>query len=240
MKSGTAATAVVLEDVESGAFDAEPYLERIQQGLRQQLTVQTLVQDIRQDHISNVAAANIAFILTKHVPALRRFRPFVRHLISQRFAVHQLRLRKSRYYPMSTSGLDESTTAGNIKILFDLVITQMKLAPSRLHHRLILVCGDLMTVNRLRTVKTNTQVNLGEYDQHAWVLPIAQLWHLKWAFLKGIVKCHWAPRSGKHIYGLRRDAEALGRHINPKQCDFYPTHRLVETVYEAMVLHSAR
>lgn len=240
VKSGTAATAVVLEDVEPGAFDAAPYYERVHQGLRQQLSVQTLVDDIRQDHLSNVAAANIAFILTKYIPSLRRHRPFVNHLITERFAIHRLRLRKSRYYPMSTSGLDEATTAGNIKILFDLVVNQMKLVPSSLHRRLILVCGDLMTINRLRTVKAYTKANISEYDKHSWVLPMAQLWHLKWAFLKGIIKCHWAPQSGKQIFGLRRDAEALGRSINPKKCDFYPTHRLVEVVYESMVLHCTR
>lgn len=39
---------------------------------------------------------------------------------------------------------------------------------------------------------------------------------------------------------IRRDAEGLGQQLNPEKCDFYPTCRLVEVVYESRTLHFVR
>lgn len=39
---------------------------------------------------------------------------------------------------------------------------------------------------------------------------------------------------------MRHDADALGRKLNAEKCDFYPSHRFVDTRYRAMILHAVR
>ena len=143
---------------------------------------------------------------------------------------------------MSTSGYDEAIASRNIKILHDLTMKQLKMAPVAFKNLLMLVCGDQMTISRLRTLAYNTKDDLLVYDCHSWVVPLIQLWHLKWTYLKGIMKCHWSPipGNGTTAMRLRHDAEVLGQKINPDKCDYYPTCSLVETVYKANVLDCAR
>lgn len=52
MKNGTAATAIVLEDVSVGAFDPQPYHDNIKAGARQELSVEMLFNDIDHEHLA--------------------------------------------------------------------------------------------------------------------------------------------------------------------------------------------
>ena len=75
---------------------------------------------------------------------------------------------------------------------------------------------------------------------HKWVLPVIELWHLKWAFLKGIYRVHWASKVGKGDVGLHTAADALGHNINPDKVNFYPCYCLAEVVLTSMTLHYVR
>lgn len=86
--------------------------------------------------------------------------------------------------------------------------------------------------------KTNTP-----YDRHDWVLPIIQLWHMKWNFQKAIFRLHWQEGTGRDIFGLYsyHDCEILGREkFNPVKCDFYPAHHILEDRFEALLLEALR
>lgn len=54
VKSGTAATGIVLEDVGPRAFDPGPYYANVQAGLRNQLTASVLLEDINHSHLLQV------------------------------------------------------------------------------------------------------------------------------------------------------------------------------------------
>ncbi|KAG9088737.1 hypothetical protein FRC06_001900 [Ceratobasidium sp. 370] len=239
MKNGTAATMILLEDVPPGALDPKPYWDNVSSQLRQSLTVEQLLDNIDPLHLESIGTGMILRILISHVPSLSQK---LRTELEERFkheedyAKHRLRLRKSATLSMGTSSIDESTAAGASEILDDLVSVQMKMDPSWFDHLLILVCGDQLTVDRLRKAIRYKATEKSVYKSRSWALPLIQLWHMKVAYLRSIFKVHWFPKVGSRLFGLRQSVDALGRSLNADKCDFYPCHHAVKTVFDGMVL----
>jgi len=110
------ATTVILEDVESGAFDAKLYLTKVAAGERESITVETLRNNISHPQVTSITAAKACSILVEHVPTLTYHRLFVTN-IHYRFHRHQLRHRKTRFYPMLTSGYDEALATSIYRVI---------------------------------------------------------------------------------------------------------------------------
>ncbi|KAF8603103.1 hypothetical protein BDV93DRAFT_508619 [Ceratobasidium sp. AG-I] len=242
MKNGTAATAVVLEDIPTGAFKSKPFWDNVLRGDRWSLTVDHLFSDIDQTHLAAVASGMIMRVLIAYIPTL----PAQLHLeLEQRFKVsghyakHRLRLRKSVTMPLGTSNIEEATASGVSDVLHDLVSTQMEMEPSWFENFLILVGGDQLSVDRLHKSVQYKAKDINTYESRRWVLPTIQLWHMKLAYLKSIFRVHWFESVGSRLFGLRQGVEALGRKINPDVVDFYACHNAVKIIFEAMVLTSA-
>ncbi|KAF8601732.1 hypothetical protein BDV93DRAFT_509786 [Ceratobasidium sp. AG-I] len=181
VKSGTAATAIVLEDVPPGAFNPQPYFSNLKKQERRNLTLSRLYEDIDLVHLRNAGI-------------------------------------------------------GGSNVLHDLT-EQMKLEPSWLESMLIMVCGDWLSIDRLRKAIQYKAKDSNVYEQQRWALPIIQLWHMKWAFLKVICKTHWSDSTGPDIsVNLRHGFEALNRKFNHEKCDFYPGHEGLKTVFDSLVL----
>ncbi|KAG8695647.1 hypothetical protein FRC08_007634 [Ceratobasidium sp. 394] len=239
MKNGTAATAIAIEDAMPGAFDPAPYWERIQAQARRSLTVKQLLDDVDADHLERVGTGMVMRILLAYIPDLAQQ---LRSELEERFksldgyAKHRLCLRKSTTMPMATSAIDESTAAGVSEILHDLVSTQMGMQPSWFKKLLIMVCGDQLTVDRLRKIIRYRATEDDVYESRSWVLPIIQIWHMKVAYLRSILKTHWFPMITSGLLGLCHGVDALGRTINPDKCNFYPCHDAVKVVFDGMVL----
>ncbi|KAJ7069168.1 hypothetical protein C8F01DRAFT_1245377 [Mycena amicta] len=211
VKSGTAATVIELEDVPTGALSSAPYLANVEARLRCKLTVEGLLNDIDEKHVEGVGAATVLRIWLKHIPSLARFRPEAEELFASKYSKHPLRLRKSKIHPMRSTDIDESTTVGAGSVLQNLVSGQLLVAPLSLMKWLV------------------------------FVLPVIQLWHLKWARQKAIFRLHWFPDVEKDFFGLHRDCIALERKkFNADKCDFYPAHHILEDRFEAMVLEALR
>ncbi|KAG8780720.1 hypothetical protein FRC12_022648 [Ceratobasidium sp. 428] len=239
MKNGTAATAIVSEDVSPGAYDPKPYRENVNAQLRQALTVDQLLDDIDSEHLEAVGTGMVMRMLLSYVPSIpQHLRPQVeeRFKSDQAYAKNRLRLRKSTTLSLGTSSIDESTVAGVSDILHDLVTTQMKMEPSWLDGLLIPACGDHLSIDRLRKAIRYKAMEQSIYESRSWALPFIQLWHMKLAYLRSILKVHWFSKVGSHLFGLRQSVQALGRSINPDKIDFYPCHNAVKTVFEGMTL----
>lgn len=241
MTNGTAATVIVMHGVPPGALDGYAYRERRFSGMEQSLTVEQLINDVKPDHIRGIGVGAVLRALVTHVPSLSRHKPSVSDFFKTRYAVHRLPdNHKTEFYTMETSGFDEATTSGNQSVLQDLVRDQLGLPVDLFEKALIPIGGDQMTIARLRSLLDQTDQDVTAFDRNDYVLPLVQLWHMKWAFLRSIYRCHWSDTIGKGVVGLRRDATGLGRKINPVKCDFYPSHRMVEVRFQALVLHSCR
>jgi hypothetical protein len=242
LQNGTAATFIRLEDVPPDALRSKPLLDNLRQQHRKtKMTVEALHKDINWKHIDAIGAATLLRVWAHHIPALRHFQPQVRKLFKEDLAIRRLRLRKSQIIPMRPTGIDESTSAGILDVLRNLVLGQLEILPEWLQDWVIFVCGDQMTIDRLRKMKMYSAKTDTAYERHDWVLPVIQLWHLKWNWLKAIFRLHWEKEIGKDVHGLRHDVNLLRREkFNPDKCDFYQGHHIIEDRFDALALEALR
>ncbi|KAJ3505619.1 hypothetical protein NMY22_g17517 [Coprinellus aureogranulatus] len=243
MESGTAATLIELEDVPPDALQSKPLQDALKEKRRSELTVEILAADIDWDHIEAVGAATVLRVWIKHIPALRKFQNQVEELFTDHdgLAKHRLRLRKSKITPMRPTAINEATTAGTLEVLRNLIVGQLRILPNWLDPWLILVCGDQLTVDRIRKSKRYMAKTDTAYDRQDWAVPMIQLWHLKWNWQKAIFRMNWSPELGDGIYGVRYSVHALRRDkFNHLKCDFYPGHAILEDQFDALVLDGLR
>lgn len=234
MRTGTASTVLVMEDVPEGAMDPGELTKRLH--LRSKLCFQDLENDLDKDHIQGIGEATLLSIWAKYIPSLEVLIPMIRKRFTEDLKKHPLRLRRSEYYPLETSDIDESTTSGAQAVLGD-ISSQLGLEKEDFDKLLIPVAGDLLTVNRIKKLKAYTTTDATAYSRYTWTLPWVQLWHMKWAALRTIFSAHWPGITGKVLCGLEADRDTLGRkNINPKKCDFYSHSDFIFDTFEALCL----
>ncbi len=101
-------------------------------------------------------------MLVEHVPALEDAREFVQLRFSTIMAVHRMRRgRKTTIHPLGCSDYNEGSTAGDQKVLYDLLVTQLKLLKEDVSELLVVVGGDQSTVEKLRKVLMVTPITAG-------------------------------------------------------------------------------
>ncbi|KAF8342093.1 uncharacterized protein EI90DRAFT_3011643 [Cantharellus anzutake] len=239
LESGTAVTLIVQHKIDGhkNVFNGPEYECRKLESSKEPITFKA---DVNPLHLEDVAITNILWIFLKFIPHLQKFKNDVDNLQYVKHAKCCMKLQKTEYHLLECSGYNEASTQGNRDVVLDAFIRQLGLSCDELEGRQFLVSGDQATVARLRTLLEQTSLCRSWFTTHKWVLPVIELWHLKWAFLKGIFKAHWACKVGKGDVGLRTAAEALGWNINPDKVEFYPCYRLAELVLTTMTLHYAR
>lgn len=142
---------------------------------------------------------------------------------------------------MQCSDIDELTTAGTKDVLRDLVTRQFGILPEWLSNCFLFILGDQLTIDRIRKVVHYLRKGSSAHTKHLWARPVIQLWHMKWAWQKAIIRLHWSPKLEKGTYGLHYDCQRLGRKkYSPDKCEFYPTHHLLEDRFDTMVLEALR
>ncbi|KAF9488430.1 hypothetical protein BDN71DRAFT_1347373, partial [Pleurotus eryngii] len=236
VKSGTAATVIRMFSVPYDAMNSKHFRNNCAKRRREKLTTKWLLKDIDTNHITAVGSVTLLRIWVKYVPSLAKFSNHVAKLEAT-LNKHPIELHKLDIYPLRTSGIDESTTAGNSDVLRNITHSQLGMDNDDFKDLLMPVAGDQLTVDRIRKLKGYTLKDISEYSRHAWALPVIQLWHMKWAFLKAIYKAHWAPNTGKRLFGLHHDCDTLGHtKLNPTKCDFYPHHHAVTETFEISCL----
>lgn len=66
VQSGTAATLIRLEDIPSGAMDAEPFLKNLKEKKRKDLTTDQMMNDIDWDHITGVGEGTLLRVWSRN------------------------------------------------------------------------------------------------------------------------------------------------------------------------------
>ncbi|KAJ7479355.1 hypothetical protein B0H11DRAFT_2233788 [Mycena galericulata] len=241
VKSGTASTVIRLVGVRPGAFLSEPLNKAIAEGKRGELTVKRLRDDIDWTHIRGVGVGLVLRIWLKYIVFLTCHRAAVEELFKSKHRKHILQLRKSDILSTRLTSIDESTTVGVASVLWNLIIGQLCIIPTALYRWLVMICGDQLSIDRIRKLKEYTRKYGNPFQRHEWALPVIQLWHLKWNWQKAIFRLHWHPNLGKDIFGLHHDCEFLERSkFNHEKCDFYPAHHILEDRFETIILEALR
>lgn len=241
VQSGTAATIIQLENVPQGALDTALVEENMRNQLRKDLTVDDLYNDIDFEHLAGVGAATVMQIAAKHIPALSHHRGRIEELFTVTYKKHPLALRKTTFQTARCSDSDESTTGGVRDVVNDIIHKQLGIAAEWLGKQFIFICGDQLSVDRLRKLQRYMSKTDNPSDRHTWMLVKIEKWHMKWAELKGIFALNWWPDVGSQIYGLHHDVVLLGRtSFNPTKCDYYPAHDIIVDTFEARILDALR
>ncbi|CAK5272580.1 unnamed protein product [Mycena citricolor] len=239
--NGTAATVIGLEDVTYDAMQSAPLLENVRARKRQNLSLEQLLKDIDWGHIRGVGGATVLGVWAKSVDSLRKHQSAAAELLTVKHAKHRLRERRSVIRTMRTTNVDESQTTGVAAELSNLISDQMQIAGHWLNCWLVMVCGDQLSIDRIRKLKIYTAKTDNAFDRHDYALPILQLWHLKWNWQKAIFRLHWYQPTGKGIFGLHHDVDLLQRSkFNPIKCDFYPAHHILDDRFDSLILHILR
>jgi hypothetical protein len=240
VQNGTAATIVMMKNVQPSTLNPEALVANRAKNQRATLTVKQLSDDINSTHLENIAVGLILRILVQHIASLAHHAPEIENCFKSKWAVRRLPLEKTEIHSLPTTAIDESTTSGNRDLLHQIVTHDLGMLKRTIAFTLWLVGGDLLSVDRLRKIPRITEKHDTAFDRNQWVVPVVQLWHMKWAFLRSIFRLHWRVSTTSHAHGLAQDSDQLGRKINPKKVDFYPSHRLVEVRFHALVLGALR
>ncbi|KAL0574504.1 hypothetical protein V5O48_007454 [Marasmius crinis-equi] len=238
VKSGTASTVIELEDVPDGALDHDKLEARIKEQKRREMTFEKLLEDIDWEHIEGIGTATLLRTWVNQIPPLNKFKPNVETMFKVTHSLHPLRLRKSRIHTLRPTNIDESSTAGVLQVVQNLV-SQLGIAVSSLTKWVFFFCGDQLSIDRLRHVKMYMGKAEG-HERYSWVMPVIQLWHMKWAWQKAIFRTHWSTVPSDA--GLRYDTYSIFRRdkFNHEKCDFYHAHHILEDRFVAMILEALR
>ncbi|KAJ6572247.1 hypothetical protein B0H19DRAFT_1065214 [Mycena capillaripes] len=219
LSSGCASTLIGLEDVTEGAMDSRPLLKNIEEKKRKNLTVRELRDDIDWERLEGVGSGTAAGVWTKHVPSLRTHGRAVTKKFRTTHAKHRLRLRRSDVRTMRNTDVDEAPTTGVATQLHNFVVDQLMIKGHWLQCCLIMVCGDQLSIDRIRKIKMYMGKSDTPFQRHDWAL----------------------PPTGKGIFGLHHDVDLLTRtKFNHLKCHFYPAHHILEDRFDALMLDALR
>ncbi|KAG9093364.1 hypothetical protein FRC06_011545 [Ceratobasidium sp. 370] len=221
MMSGTAATLVeLMERTPKEAFNPKPVLDARNRQLRLSLTTQKLYNRIDQAHLSSVMALHCLNFLISHCPAISHLSSYVTEEFRTSYAVHRMPDRtRTTTHPLATSNINEGSAAGCRDVLNDILLRQLQLPPEVVSSILIIIGGDLGTIEKIRALKALESSCPHGYPTFSWVLPLVQL--------SGSAD----PSSLWFSCGL------LARKVKPvTRPEYYPALALVTDTLEADVL----
>lgn len=238
--SGTAATFVIVEDCgdPQKAFDIKSFEQARTEQRRRALDYKVLHRRVDWDHLKSVIAVHVVSFLVQEVPTLTLFQANLNDLLRTDLAKHRMRKgRQTTAYPLATSDYDEGSTAGNQKVLDDLILRQLGLAKEEVTKLLKIVGGDQSTIEKIRTLKKFLDSCPHGYARYGWALPLIQLWHMGWADLERILSTHWGKSTLSDISSFAFVNERLGRKVkNVRRPDYYPAQALVFDTLRAEIL----
>ncbi|KAF8596322.1 hypothetical protein BDV93DRAFT_572129 [Ceratobasidium sp. AG-I] len=236
--SGTAATLVELTECSPDAFDPQPVIEAQKKQLRLALTPEILYDRINQSHLSAVMALHCLNFLILHCPSLSRLSGFIIEQLRTTYAIHRMPDNiRTKTHPLSSSSINEGSAAGCRDVLNDILLRQLKLPENLVNSILIIVGGDLATIEKIRALKTLENSCPHGYPSFSWVIPLVQLWHMGWADLARIINNYWGKPATSDPSSLWYTCGLLGRKVKPGvRPEYYPALALVFDTLKADVL----
>lgn len=142
------------------------------------------------------------------------------------------------YHSLGPIRFDESTNAGNLRIVQNIFLEQYQLSKQDdFLHQLRLVYGDQKTVARLRSIKIRRVEETNPFESLRWLLPIPALFHLKMNWVALIHKTHYQETHSKNPSSLAYFRNLLDRKkINERKPDFFPLEEFLIHNFQGRVV----
>ncbi|KAF8598632.1 hypothetical protein BDV93DRAFT_609737 [Ceratobasidium sp. AG-I] len=238
LMSGTASTLVELSLYDSGAFDLQPVLSARQNQARKSLTTDVLWKQVDQQHLNSVMALHCLNFLVSNCPALSGLSDYITEQLRTTYAIHRMpNGAKTKAHPLSSSSISEDSAEGCRDTIDEILLHQLGLPPELVKSALIIVGGDLGTIEKVRALKTLASSCGHGYNKYEWVLPLVQLWHMGWADLARLISTYWGKPASLDPSSLWHACSLLGRKVKPEdRPEYYPAQALVFDTLEADVL----
>ncbi|KAH7905521.1 hypothetical protein BJ138DRAFT_1130454 [Hygrophoropsis aurantiaca] len=227
MNVGIAATYIELEDIDPKALDLQDKQERLNENKRKSLSVEQLLQFIDQRHLDTVFSLQWLLTLVNYVPALTYLKTHISMLYRTRTAKLKLPVRASNVHPLATSGKNETVTTELKDALLDFM-EQTGQSPDDYQRRLMLMCGDGLTYEKIHQLKKYRQFHEDELLNFELVEPTLAFWHTQWTDLSRNYETHWGDTLSRDPSTLGHSATKIGRNPPPnlKKVDYYPYSEL--------------
>ncbi|KAJ7246786.1 hypothetical protein B0H12DRAFT_1235419 [Mycena haematopus] len=243
--TGTAATAIMLDNCAPHAFDLNTYQDRVIRNERSSLTVDALLDDINFDHLDLTFALHVVRILCEHVPCLHLHLP----LIAERFRSHPIALYllpadrpATRIVPLSCNSRAEMETHDMKEALQDFD-RQCGYTPDNVSAAKILIWeagdgGSVLSGGRVARHLLPQGLSLGVYESFESRLWTPGLFHVQLNMINGVAENHFGAKVSSDPSSLSRAASLASLYIpsKPNSCDYYPTTRTMDTICRAQFL----
>ncbi|KAF8174176.1 hypothetical protein K438DRAFT_1610046, partial [Mycena galopus ATCC 62051] len=245
LMTGTAATAILLDNCAPGAFDLRTYHECVIRNERATLTVDALLEDIQFDHLHQVFTLHVVRILCKHVPSLETLLP----LISQRLRSHPLALYllpadrpPTRIVPLGANSRAEMETHEMKEAQQDFD-RQVGYTPANVCAADVLIWnagdgGSVLSGGRVARHLLPPGISLDAYESFENRLWTPGLFHVQLHMINAVAENHFGPATASDPSTLSRAASlaSLYRPTKPSSCDYFPATRTMNTICEAQFL----
>ena len=237
MITGTGATVVEMEDCSPEAFDLQKLEEKMKEGNRRNLTVETILEDIDWTHLEKVTALHFADILVQFVPSLVEYREPLSACFKE-VEKHQINpSRHSKIQPLGTNSANEVSTQGMKEAMSDF-FDQMGLTEETLNGRLQFFSGDGKSFEAVGKVKKYLSGQESDFRSFRFVVEVLELWHTKWHDLSRICNAQWGETNSNDPSTLGYLAKLINSPTpsDLKKVDFYSNARLIDVAVRAHVL----
>ncbi|KAJ7627263.1 hypothetical protein FB45DRAFT_749505 [Roridomyces roridus] len=244
LEAGTAGTAAILEDFAENAFDYDAYNERVMKNERSTLTVAGLYADLNFEHFDRVFPLHILRVLCTHIPTLNPLLP----QITQRFRAAPIAIfrarpgKRTRIVPLRCNGYKEMEMQGMREALRDFSVqagdTSEAVAAARVVQLFGGDGGSLLCAWRVQRHLLPQSGILNIHETFQNLIGTSGPFHNRMNMESTMAENHFGPKTTTDPSALSRCANAAGLHIpsNLSSCDFYPTERTMDTIFDAQVL----
>ncbi|KAF9176923.1 hypothetical protein BGZ51_009411 [Haplosporangium sp. Z 767] len=148
-----------------------------------------------------------------------------------------LPIEKTATFPMPSMRIDQSTIEGNKDVIETIMEEALGLPQEWFNGRRILIAGDQLTVNRIRSLKQLRWDDISTYHRLDWAIPVMQLFHLQMLFASTILRTHYGSVATPG--SLAYNASLLERRrVNLDNPDFHATDELLNHTFDALVLRA--
>lgn len=238
MIKGVTGTGVRVHGGSPAVWDFDAWKRRRESGLRYSVTVPRLLEKIDFEHLALVSTLHWVDVLISGTSSLALHK----RELEERFERHakplRMPLERSIIQPLQSNASDPAQTTGMHAALLDFFSKQLNQTSDRWKRRVTLVGGDGGTFEMLLRLQKYLQTLPTEYDRMEWLVPVLQLWHMKWTALGRIVNNWWGSATSPDASCLGNSAKVAGKKTpsNLKKPDFHSGMEMVFLVGEARML----
>ncbi|KZV80959.1 hypothetical protein EXIGLDRAFT_629312 [Exidia glandulosa HHB12029] len=239
MFKGVAGTGVKLSGATILAWALNRWNDLRRKELRYSLTASDLPHRVDFNWLETTYQLNWVDVLLLAIPELDHLKSELEH----RFVSNTKQpVLPDDYHtpiqPLRSNACDPAKTTEMRTALLDIFAMQLGQTAENWQPRVVFVGGDGGTYEMLLRVQKYLQTLPTAYERMEWLVPILQLWHMKWTVLGRIIFCWWGSSRTSDVSSLGNSAIAAGKKVPSKlkKPDFRSGTEMLFLVGEARML----